>query len=133
VIRADAEWDSASDKADWWNSGCGFIFREQDVDNHYLAYLGLDGRVYFTRFVRGRWSALGSRYYEKVGIPDGSADIELVVEGDKFTFFVNGEQVHTRQDTSLPSGNLAFTLLSGTNKGYGTKCKMSNIDLWVLD
>jgi hypothetical protein len=30
VIRADASWDSASNKANWWNSGCGFVFREKD-------------------------------------------------------------------------------------------------------
>ena len=48
VIRVDASWSSASDKANWFNAGCGFVFREKDVDNHYLAYLGMDG--YAQRF-----------------------------------------------------------------------------------
>jgi hypothetical protein len=133
VIRADASWDSASDNANWFNSGCGFVFRAEDVDNHYLAYLGLDGKVYFTRFYRGNWKLLGSSWYGNVDIPAGSAKIMLVVEGDSFTFFVNDERVRTQVDSALPEGDLALTLLSGTNAGYGTHCTMENIEIWIMD
>ncbi len=132
VVRADTWWSSASDKADWWNSGCGFVFRAKDNDNHYLAYLGLDGWVYFSAFRRGNYVDLGGKSYGKVDIPTGEAQLMLVVEGDKFTFFVNGERVYSRVDTMFDSGGLAFTLLSGTNKGYGTWCRMNNVQLWEL-
>lgn len=133
VIRADAEWDSASDRANWWASGCGFVFREDGVPNHYLAYLGLDGYVYFSRNVGGRGAQLGHSYYGRVDTPSGRAQLMLVVEGSKMVFFVNGDPVHTRQDQGLSSGNLALTLLSGINTGFGTRCHMSNIELWELD
>lgn len=132
VIRADASWDSASDKANWFNSGCGFVFRETGVQNHYLAFLGLDGNVQFMRSVRDVQRNLGYSYSEKLDVPKGNAQIMLVVEDDTFTFFVNGEKVHTRQDFSLTDGELGLTLLSGTNKGYGTRCRMTNIELWIL-
>ena len=132
VIRADASWDSASSTANWWTSGCGFVFREDGVENYYLAYLGLDGRVYFRRTVNGRQASLGNVYYGRVGTPDGQAQIMLVVEDANITFFVNGDKVHARQDQGLTSGNLALTLLSGINTDFGTRCKMVNIGLWEL-
>ena len=133
VIRADTSWDSASDNANWFNSGCGFVFRAEDNNNHYLVYLGLDGNVYFTRFYRGDWKMLGSSWYGNVDIPQGSASVMLVVEGDSFTFFVNGERVRTQIDSAHKEGDLALTLLSGTNAGYGTRCTMENIELWIID
>jgi hypothetical protein len=134
VIRADTSWDSASDNANWFNSGCGFVFRTQDDnDDHYLAYLGLDGNVYFIRWYQGNWKRLGSSWYGNVDIPAGSASVMLVVEGDSFTFFVNDERVRTQVDSAIKDGDLALTLLSGTNAGYGTRCTMENIELWVMD
>ena len=59
VIRANAAWDSASERANLFNSGCGFVFREDGTDNHYLAYLGMDGYVYFDRNVHDRGAMLG--------------------------------------------------------------------------
>ncbi len=132
VVRADAWWSSASDKADWWNSGCGFVFRAESEDNHYLAYLGLDGWVYFSAFRQGNYVDLGGKSYGKVDIPTGEAQLMLVVEGDKFTFFVNGERVYSKVDKMFGSGALALTLISGTNKDYGTWCRMKNIELWEL-
>jgi hypothetical protein len=133
VIQADASWDSASTTANWYTSGCGFVFREDGVPNHYLAYLGLDGYVYFTRTVKSDSSFLGRSYYGRVDTPSGEAHIMLVVEDNKFTFFVNGERVHTRTDQGLVSGNLALTLLSGINTDFGTRCTMTDIELWVIE
>lgn len=132
VLRADATWDSASDRADWWNSGCGIVFRETNVDNHYLAYLGLDGYAYLTRFRKGVWAQLGRSYYGRVDIPSGSASFMLVVEGNQFTFYVNETRVLQRQDSAHPEGSLAYTLVSGTNKGFGTRCQLNDVQLWTL-
>lgn len=132
VVRADASWESGSDRADWWNSGCGFVFRALDNDNHYLAFLALDGRVYMSAFKRGAFVDLGSNYYGKVGTLEGEAELMLMVVDDKFTFFVDGERVYTRTDRSFTEGALALTLLSGTNKDFGTRCRMLNIELWEL-
>jgi hypothetical protein len=132
VIRADIAWDSASETADWWNSGCGFVFRIAESGDHYLAYFALDGYVRFQRTVRGNSTRLGSSYYGKVDLPTGQANVMLVVEGSSFTLYVNDEKVHSRQDTALSSGLLAYTLVSGTNKDYGVRCQMTNVELWEI-
>lgn len=133
IIRADASWESASDKANWWNSGCGFVFREEDVDNHYLAYLDLDGFAHLDRARNGSMARLGlSNGSYPVVKPADQANIMLVVEGNYLHFFVDGFLMLSRQDLSFSEGNLALTLLSGTNKDFGTRCEMSNIELWEL-
>jgi hypothetical protein len=136
VIRTDANWSSASDTANWDQSGCGFVFHAKDTSNLFISYLGLDGSVYVQRLYNGENKILGSVNYGKVDIPEGSAEIMLMVNGDKIYFFVNGEEVYSGSDSlltgALDSGDLAFILMSGTNKDFGTRCQMKNTDLWDL-
>jgi hypothetical protein len=132
VIRAHVYWDVASRIPDWATTGCGFVFRENGIPDHYLTYLGLDGYVYFSRYVKDTYALVGKDYYGKVESPQGEADITLAVEGPWVTFLVNGEQVLRTQDAALTSGNLDYTLVSGTNKDYGTHCRMTNVELWVI-
>ena len=133
LVHTKFTWETASDKADWWNSGCGFVFRETDVDNHYMIFLALDGNVYMTRFKSGNYKFLTSGHYGKVDIPKGSAEITFVMEGSWFTFFVNGEKVLHYQDTTFPNGNFALTLNSGTNKDFGTRCQMEGTEFWIQE
>ena len=139
VVRADVAWQSASDKANWFNSGCGFVFREapregdEQVLNHYLAYLGLDGVVYMARQSNGQYAELGKANYGKVDVPQGQAQIMLAVEGEHFNFFVNDTHVLSMTDGALDNGGLSYTLLSGTNRDFGTRCEMTNVGLWWLE
>jgi hypothetical protein len=134
MIEADASWDSASDKANWFNSGCGFVFREKDVDNHYLAYLDLDGVAKIQKVKNGNYSRVGVAPVRfPVEKPADHANLMLVVEGDIIYFFVDGYLMLTERDTSFSKGGLGLTLISGTNKGYGTHCKMTNIKLYTLE
>jgi hypothetical protein len=132
VIRADVTWTSASDIANWFNSGCGFVFSAKDRDNHHLVFFALDGNVYLAQVKNGYTREIGSGYYGSVDLPTGSAKIMLVVEGQLISFFVNDTRVLRASDTTITEGNLAPTLLSGTNKSFGTRCKMTNIDLWMM-
>ncbi|MCC7358866.1 MAG: hypothetical protein IT317_05285 [Anaerolineales bacterium] len=135
VVRADFAWASASDTANWFNSGCGFVFRETSRENldHYLVYLGLDGVVYFLKNRLGELTELASARAGRLDVPEGSAQFMLAVEADRFTAYVNDQRVLTAHDGSLKNGLLNYTLLSGTNRDYGTRCEMTNVELWTLD
>jgi hypothetical protein len=132
VISADAAWDSASDKSNWPEAGCGFVYAEKDSNNHSLAYLGLDGFVRLGQTVNGNGRLLSVNKYGKLDIPAGNARIMLVVDGKRVTFYVNGHKVTSAQDGRAGAGDLAYTILSGTNKGFGTRCHLTNIVLYVL-
>jgi len=132
VLSADVSWQSASNTADWYSAGCGIVFSENDKDNHHLAYFSLDGYGVLARINKGDWKYLAAERYGKVSTPDGNAKVMLVVDDKRINFYVNDKLVTTAYDNSLNDGNIAFTLLSGTNKNYGTRCKMTNIDLFLL-
>jgi hypothetical protein len=132
VITADTAWQSASDRANWQNSGCGFVFNLKDKDNHHLAFLGLDGFVRLERQLQGNYKLLALQKYGKVSIPKGEAKIMLVVYDKKISYYVNDQRVASAYDSSISVGNIALTLLSGTNKLYGTRCQMKNIELWIF-
>jgi len=133
VVQAHTWWSSASDKANWNTSGCGFVFGEQDTENHHLVYLGLDGYVYLARILGGKTTILAQKRYGKLDIPEGEADVMLVVNGTQIVYYVNGDQVVSAADRTLKGGKLNLTLLSGTNSGYGTRCKMTAIGLWIIE
>jgi hypothetical protein len=132
VIRADASWNTASDKSNWFNSGCGFVYAEDGRNDHHLTYLGLDGYVYSLYVKNGFFHPIGYSYAGKLDIPEGGAELMLIVEGGRLTFFVDGRRVLREADSTYKKGELGLTLLSGTNKSYGTRCTMENIDLWVI-
>jgi len=133
VVRADLAWESASETADWWISGCGFVFRLNEDGDHYVVYLGLDGRFHFARSLNETTGELARPYVGRLDVPAGSASIEVIAEGSWFTFFVNGERVYSRQDTGIPDGDFALTLVSGTNKDYGIHCLTTDIELWEIE
>jgi hypothetical protein len=130
AVHANFHWYSASDKANWFSSGCGFIVGEQDTDNYDLIFLGLDGVVRLDRIRKNQAIELAAHSYGKLSVPEGQAEVIMVVAEQVIYFFVNGKQVLKVTDTTLKTGTLGLTLLSGTNKGFGTRCQMTNLLVW---
>jgi DNA topoisomerase VI subunit A len=87
-----------------------------------MTYLGLDGYVRLYRVKGGSGALLGEKYYDKVGFPNGNANFVLVVEGDGMTILVNENKVLHAHDQAFATGGLYYTMVSGTNKGYGFHC-----------
>ncbi|HEY9076246.1 MAG TPA: hypothetical protein VIO61_06865 [Anaerolineaceae bacterium] len=132
VLTADTAWESAYNLADWFNSGCGFVFRENTASNIYFIYLGLDGNVYLRGYINGNFYNIASGYYGKVEYMKGTAQVGLAVADPYIIYYVNGKEVIRRQENRLKSGNLAYTVFSGTNYDYGTRCKITNVELYTL-
>jgi hypothetical protein len=132
VVRVDAEWESASKYANWFTSGCGFVFSEKSAWNHYASFLALDGNVYNSRVRDNIGTLLPGGYFGRLDVPAGSAELVLVVDQKVVSFYVNGKRVSRYTDNSITKGDFSLTLNSGTNLDYGTRCKMKNIDVWEL-
>ncbi|KAA3642270.1 MAG: hypothetical protein DWQ07_24865 [Chloroflexi bacterium] len=134
IIRADVAWDSASDSANWFNSGCGFLYRlDRPENSFYLVFLTLDGYVNMQYWSPRAIRSLGFSYYGQLDLPSGNAEMVLVAQGSEMHVLINGKLVHTRIDTNVDKGELAYTLLSGTNAGFGTRCVFENVGLWELE
>ncbi|MBC7879412.1 MAG: hypothetical protein H7Y59_19765 [Anaerolineales bacterium] len=128
-------WESAYRNAD--TSGCGFAFAIQDNNEHYAVFLDRS-KVYFVE---------ANPYYSSVGLTRGTghvkfdnpadkpveADFTLIVKGAYAYVLVNNELVgeYTLTQSRSLYGNIGLTVLSGTNKDYGTRCLMTDMHLWT--
>jgi hypothetical protein len=133
-LSSHFEWSSAYQSAD--TSGCGFIFALQQNEDHYAVFLDrakvlflmTDNALGFSKTV-GTTRGTG---HVKVDNPS-VADFTLIVKGAYAYILVNGEVVgeYTLAQSRSLRGNLGLTVLSGTNKDYGTRCEMTDLHLWI--
>ena len=66
------------------------------------------------------------------GVPEGEAEFVMAVQDQTITVYVNGVQAFSYTEPLYKPGVLTYSLVSGTNKGYGTRCKMTDVSLWAL-
>ena len=137
VVRSKVEWASASETANWDYSGCGFIFRENvEKSEYYMLQLGLDGFIWAGTSVAGKTTWANTQKHLSLDIPEGNAELVVIVNGTNVTALVNGQEAFQTQNnflgSRLTSGPLSFMLNSGTNAGFGTRCKWTNVELWEL-
>jgi hypothetical protein len=138
IIRANAEWWSADETANLFNAGCGFIFRAVDNSNFFAALFTLDGKARFDRRINRDWLTPVLSESIPINPKNDRAQIMLIVEANRLIFFKDGVEILNITDDILASpkfqeGNLAVALMSGSNVGYGLRCKLTDIDLWIID
>jgi hypothetical protein len=135
VIESDVEYASASDIANWFESGCGFVFHADETNQHYAVFFVMDGHAFSHAISGGKFIPMGDAYLGKLDIPTGKVHLALVVNGKQYALFVNGKLVKKFEGIQgkLTQGDLAYSIISGTNTGSGTSCKFTNTGLWVVN
>ncbi|MBV6396498.1 MAG: hypothetical protein HFACDABA_02096 [Anaerolineales bacterium] len=132
VLTGHLNWQTASSNTNGI-SGCGIIFGLQDNDDFYGVFVD-ESRIQFT-LRRGT-------YLYDVGVTSGNGrlkfgnpaetDLVLVVKGQKAYVNVQGDYIsYTLSADQTSHGILAYTMLSSSATGYGTRCKMTNMTLWT--
>jgi len=137
-MTAHFSWSSAFRNAD--SSGCGFIFAIQENGDHYAVFLDRSKIIFLN-------ADQTASYSKRVGLTRGTGQVKFDNPADKavqadFTLIVNGTYAYvlvdnevvgeyTLSQSKILDGNLGLSLLSGTNKDYGTRCKMTNVHIWV--
>jgi hypothetical protein len=133
-MSARFAWSSAYHNAA--NSGCGFAFAIQENDDHYAVFLDRVRVLFLISDKNGTRELRLTRGNGRVRFDNpAEADFTLIIKG-RFAYVIV-DDVLTGQYTlaqSIPvRGRLALTLLSGTNRDYGTRCEMTNIHAWFPD
>jgi hypothetical protein len=133
-LSAHFKWDSAYRNSD--TSGCGFIFSLQENEDHYAVFLD---RMEVLFLMTDR--SLGVS--RPVGLTRGTgnvkfdypaeADFTLIVKDAYAYVLVNDEVVgeYTLAQSRPLQGGIGLTVLSGTNKDFGTRCEMTKLHLWI--
>jgi len=133
-LSAHFRWSSALENSD--AAGCGFIFGLQPNFDHYAVFLDrtkVEFRIrnlelgYSTRVKPTRATGRVNFAYP------AEADFTLILKGANAFVLVNGEVIgeYTLLQGRSVRGDLGLTVLSGTNKDYGTRCEMTNLHLWL--
>ena len=130
VLTAHMDWNSASDTPN--ESGCGITFRIQPSDEHYVVFVLSTGYLEFA-IRTDRFRDNGRQYY---GAPakNGSVEFSMTAVGNKIDIFINNKHIYTYTGLQgkMLDGELGYTVLSGTNADYGTKCIISHSNLWMI-
>ena len=130
VISADIEWHSASNTPNFADSGCGFVVRAEDTNNNLYAAMNMDGNIHFGGIKEGSWLGYKSFSYGTHSTK-GSGQLTVVGNGDTLTAFVDGIEIGQQKVAITAPGKLAFSVWSGTNKDYGTRCSFRNVYYYV--
>jgi hypothetical protein len=138
VLNAHFRWSTASSTPE--DSGCGFIFALQSNNDNYAVFLDKSRIVFLQdRIINGKRGGFEVGKTKGTGRVDiesdpAEADFSLAVNDHTAYVYVNKEFIgqYTLSEDSTMDGQLAYSMLSGTNKDYGTKCDMTNVQLWQL-
>ena len=131
-ISGHFRWSSALQNAD--ESGCGYVFSLQKNDDHYVIFLDRSKVLFaITSDHHGRIAGpTRGTGRVKFGNP-AEADFTVIVRDSYAYALVNGEVVseYTLAQSRSLTGQIALSVLSGTNKDYGTRCEMTNLHVWL--
>lgn len=130
VFHGQFQWQTALRTSDL--SGCGIVFGVQPNSDHYAVFVDRT-RIAFMM-------SRGDKVYQ-VGKTSGSgrlsieepaqADVTVIVKGETSYVLVNGEATkYTLSQDQSSRGEFAYSLLSGTNKDYGTRCEITDAYIW---
>lgn len=129
VIKAHFNWSSASSTPD--ASGCGIVFGIQESGDYYAVFLD-NKRIYFFMnrsklYSVGKTSGKGTTGF---GNP-AESDFVIAVSNKKAYVSVDGDvTVYTLSQDQATQGKIGLSLLSGTNRDYGTRCEATDIAVW---
>ncbi len=134
---ADLKWSSAAPVNYPEFSGCGFGFRMQNNGDAYTAMVTNDSVLVTWCFEAfngcGRVGKTSGKGTVKLPNP-AQAHFEFIVNDTQAFALVNGDLIAKYtlfKDRLVEPGYFTYSIISGTNKDYGTRCTVSNGKIWV--
>ncbi|CAG1011843.1 hypothetical protein ANAEL_04286 [Anaerolineales bacterium] len=131
VLKATFDWSTSTSNPD--ESGCGVVFGLQENGDYYVVFL-TNARVLFmlkrgsNLYNVGKTSGPGAYKFDN----PAKAEFVLAVSDQKARVIVDGEPtLYTLSVDQTAAGGYGLSLLSGTNKDYGTRCEATDMMLWT--
>lgn len=131
VLSSKISWLSATNTPNGSVSGCGLILGAgPDAGNYLMASIRMNGYLYFNGKKLDQGLSYGQQFIQNPSI-QGEATMTLVVNGSSVSIYLNGNQILSNNNVILPGNGLGFSILSGTNKDFGTRCTFDEIFLYT--
>jgi hypothetical protein len=113
-------------------NSCGVLFRYVDEGNFYRFDLGGDGYFAVYKLERGEWSSLVDWQASVHVRPQGEINyIEVVCQGPVMTFYVNGQELTSVEDSSFERGDVG--LFASTFTGPNVEVEFDNLEIWETE
>jgi hypothetical protein len=131
VLRARFNWVTSSSNPE--ESGCGVVFGLQENGDYYVVFLTHERILFMMKrggylYNVGKTSGPGSY---KFGNP-AEAEFILAVSDQKARVLVDGDPtLYSLSVDQTTAGEYGLSLLSGTNKDYGTRCEATDMMVWT--
>jgi hypothetical protein len=138
VVMSHIDWETA--EASYGNGGCGFVIRLKDNNNHLVVFLTPKGDAELGAMTFSGYQPQSTHWknpdlpaYSAITPPtSGSNDFMIVAEKEFVTAYVDGVKIYQWYVALTKPGDMGYTILSGTNKDFGTSCKFTNTQVWEL-
>jgi len=107
----------------------GVLVRMRDPDNFYRFSISGDGYFLVSKFADGQQVLLGENWTPSEAVYQGQATnvLEVVCQGDTFTFIVNGQQLAQVRDAEFSHGDIG--LYAGSFYQGGVEVHFDNLRL----
>ena len=130
MFKAHFKWSTASSTPDL--SGCGVVFGIQENEDYYAVFLDRSRILFLMKRGEGIYEVGKTRGSGRVNFGNpAEADFAIAVRDKSAFVSVNNEVTeYTLSKDQTTEGYFAATLLSGTNRDYGTRCEMTDMILW---
>jgi 3-keto-disaccharide hydrolase len=117
------------------NNGYGVLFRIQEgATSYYRFRISGDGWAKFDKNVNGvRMTIREWEQSPSVNVGNAENHIEIVANGNLFTFRVNGDTLYTVADSSFSSGYVGFSALKYVAQGGELQIAFGNLMLRALE
>ncbi len=133
VFSTVMAWTSASMNSNWFSSGCGVLYGIRDEGNEaVLTYLGLDGYTHTLLGYKGGWPQIAFNKWGTPDLPTGMAKITIAMWDKRASIYVNEKLSSEAYIALYTPGDIGLTVVSGTNKDFGTTCVMQDINILIL-
>jgi hypothetical protein len=132
VFSTTVSWASADENTEADSSGCTLMFRGNGTSDLHDVSLRMDGYVYLAAYRDGVW-----RFYKEYRYGgwqfEATHQFVVVANESKVTVYVDGVQTGSWDNVAVSEGSIGMTALSGTNKGFGTRCEWTDTYYYTWD
>lgn len=131
LLKGHFSWSTAAATSD--PSGCGVIFGVQENGDYYVFFLDKARIIFYLKRGETLYSVGKTRGSGRANFGNpAEADVIVAVKGQTTFVSVDGEVTeYTLSVDQTTRGAFGFSLLSGTNRDYGTRCEITDILLWM--
>jgi hypothetical protein len=148
ILRTDMQLETSKETE--LLAGCGISFRDQGIAHDMLS-VGSDGNIYISSYMEGLQEVKPGGIIQtqqddisfyKIGHAENVFPIQesftftLILFEDWVRILINEEpvaEVPVAYIGNVPQDwKISYTIISGTDEGFGTRCTFDNIELWTI-